>query len=328
MAQNPTDMSAFVTAQKDDASKLIGAYLSPVVKGFSYGMTSGWYHTGQAHKPLGFDLGVTVSAVMIPSAEETFNPTKIGLSSATVPQQTIAPTIVGPNTSSSYQVNYTQGPLTVSQTINGPTGLDLKKNIGGNWVPVPMIQLGIGLIKNTDLKIRYAPEISNKDYNLKLLGFGLLHDVKQYIPGVKSLPFDLSVLVAYNSISGSSKISNTNTSADGVPYTTDGNFSYKFNSWVGQAIISKKFSVLTGYLGVGYGSVSTKMNIDGHFVLDPYTPLTIANPVVNPFSTSYSNNSLKLTMGMRLKLGPIYFNGDYTVQKYNALTVGFGIAVR
>jgi hypothetical protein len=31
---------------------------------------------------------------------------------------------------------------------------------------------------------------------------------------------------------------------------------------------------------------------------------------------------------MRLKLGPIFFNGDYTFQKYNMLSVGFGVAVR
>jgi len=326
-AQSPTDMSSFITAQKDDASKLIGAYLSPIVKGFSYGMTSGWYHTAKTHKVVGIDLGVTISGVMLPSSEQTFDPTKIGLSSSTVPLQTVAPTFIGPDITTKYNINYTQGPLTVSQQINGPTGADFKKNLGGNWVPVPMIQLGIGLIKNTDLKIRYAPEVNSKDYNVKLLGFGLMHDVKQYFPGVKSLPFDLSILAGYTSISGSSKISNTDTSIDGLPYTTDGNFSYKFNSWVVQALISKKVSVLTVYGGLGYGAVNTKLNMTGHYVLDPYAT-NQANPVTNPFSSSYSNNSMKLTVGMRLKLGPIYFNGDYTVQKYNALTIGMGVSVR
>lgn len=330
-AQNESDLSAFMTAEKNDASKLVGAYISPLIKGFSYGMTGGWYHTGKTHNKLGVDLGVSVSTVMLPSSEETFNPTKIGLSGTITPNQTVSPTIIGSDNVSpnSYNVNYTQGPITVSQSFTGPQGLNFKKNIGGNWVPVPMIQLGIGLIKSTDLKIRYLPEQKYGDNSrVKMLGFGLMHDIKQHIPGIKMLPFDLSVLVAYNSVDGTSSLVNTNTGNDGKPYSTDGKLSYTLNSWVAQAIVSKKVAVLTFYLGVGYGAVSTKAKITGRYVLDPYNATTIANPLIDPFATNYSNNSAKLTTGIRLKLGPIYFNGDYTVQKFSALTIGFGASIR
>lgn len=333
-ANSQSDMSAFLMAEKSDASKLIGAYVSPVIKGVSYGMTSGWYHTGKTHNKLGIDFGVTISAVMMPSSEQTFDPTKLGLSGATTPNQNLSPTIIGPKTaapSNSYDVSYTNGPVSVNQTINGPDGLDFKKNLGGNWIPVPMIQLGIGLIKNTDLKVRFIPN-QNKDSKsggngVGMLGFGLLHDVKQYFPGVKSLPFDLSVLLAYTSVNGSSSLVNTDQSNDGRPYSDNGKVSYKLNSWVFQAIISKKVSVLTFYMGVGYGTVNSKVSITGSFALDPYAT-NGAYPLVDPFSTTYSNKSMKLTTGMRLKLGPIYFNGDYTVQKYSALTVGFGASIR
>ena len=300
-------------------------------------MTSGWYHTAKTHKKLGIDLGVTVSAVILPSSEQSFDPNKIGLNTANIsPNQTASPTIIGPKTiggTNSYPAHYTAGPLTVNQTFNGPDGLDFKKNIGGNWIPVPMIQLGIGLIKNTDLKIRYVPSTNKQSQSggndIQMLGFGLLHDIKQYMPGVKLLPFDLSVLVAYNSVKGSSSLRNTDTSNDGRPYSNDGKVTYTLNSWVAQALISKKVAVLTFYAGIGYGSVSSKVDITGTFVLDPYSPLP-NNPgtFTNPFATTYNNKSAKLTLGMRLKLGPIYFNGDYTVQKYNALTIGLGASVR
>jgi len=337
-ASGQSDMSAFLTAEKSDASKLIGAYISPVIKGVSYGMTNGWYHTGKTHKKLGIDLGVTVSAVMLPSSDQSFDPTKLGLSSNTVPNQNASPTIIGPKTiaaTNSYNVNYTltgtSGSLPISQTINGPDGLDFKKNIGGNWVPVPMIQLGIGLIKNTDLKIRYIPSTNKGSKSggndIKMLGFGLMHDIKQYFPGVKLLPFDLSILAAMNSVTGSSSLMNTDQSQDGVPYSNDGVVTYKFSSWIAQAVISKKVSVLTFYAGVGYAAVNTKVNITGTYILDPYAT-SQAFPITNPFSTTYSNTGMKLNAGMRLKLGPIYFNGDYTIQKYSALTVGFGASIR
>ncbi len=333
------DVSAFLSAQTSDANKLIGAYVSPLMKGLSYGMTSGWYNTAKPHKIGGVDLGVSLAVVMMPSSEETFNPTKLGLSANTVPNQTVAPTIIGPKISSSYTM--TRGGVVLTN-VDGPEGLDLKKNIGMNAVPVPIIQLGIGLIKSTDLKIRLLPEQKTGDSKLKMLGFGLMHDIKQHFPGVKMLPFDLSILVAYNSISGSTSLANTKTDSnppnngfpnqnDGVPYSPDGKANYTFNSWLFQALISKKVAVLTFYAGVGYAAVSSKSSMTGRFILDNplYTGTTNPGPaIVDPYSSTYKNNGLKLTVGMRLKLGPIYFTGDYTVQKYNALTVGFGASIR
>ncbi len=195
-----------------------------------------------------------------------------------------------------------------------------------------MFQVGIGLIKSTDLKIRFLPEQKFGDSKASMFGVGLMHDIKQYFKGVKVLPFDLSALVAYNSISGSTGLTNTNTSqTDGLPSSSDGKSTYSFNSWLFQALISKKLSVVTFYGGVGYGIVSTKANITGTFTLDnPLFPNPALNPVpvklTNPFSTKFDNNGMKLTAGIRLKFGPIYFSGDYTVQKFNVFTAGFGVA--
>jgi hypothetical protein len=331
------DISTFLAAEKDDANKLIGAFVSPMIKGLSYGMTSGWYNTAKAHKIGGVDLGVSLAVVNMPTSEQTFDPTKLGLSANTVPSTNQAPTFIGPKTPSSYTITNNGYKLT---SVDGPEGLDFKKNIGMNAVPVPIFQLGVGLIKNTDLKIRYLPEQKQGDSKLGMIGFGLMHDIKQHMPGVKMLPFDLSVLVAYNSISGSTSLINTRIDPvtgypnqnDGVPYSSDGKANYTFNSWLIQALISKKVAVLTFYAGVGYAAVSSKANITGSFTMDnpAYTPTNGVPQVVlkDPFSTSYSNNGLKLTAGMRLKLGPIYFNGDYSVQKYNALTIGFGASIR
>src|SRR5258708_33428739 len=56
-AQSQSDLSAFLQAQKNDASKFMAAYTTPAIKAVSYGMTNGWYHTGKAHGKLGVDLG-------------------------------------------------------------------------------------------------------------------------------------------------------------------------------------------------------------------------------------------------------------------------------
>src|SRR5258708_14308974 len=103
-AQNPSDMSKFLSTSQQgrDASKLIGAYTSPIIKAVSYGMTGGWYHTGKTHGKLGVDVGVTLSTVFTPTSENYFNPANLGFSSSTSYNGNTthpglgAPTFVGP----------------------------------------------------------------------------------------------------------------------------------------------------------------------------------------------------------------------------------------
>lgn len=340
-AQNEEDLANFLKAGEEDASKLMTAYLEPIVKSMSYGMAGGWYHTAKPHKSLGIDVGVSMNLAFIPTSDNFFDPNKLNLSTnttylgarpngsgASYDPTRKAPTIFGPKDETQYSSTYDpdgSGPLPAQVlTFNGPEGFDVKKSIGFAAAPAPMIQLGIGVIKNTDLKVRFVPkqEIGSSTFNM--FGVGVLHDIKQHIKGIKMLPFDLSALVAYNSVAGTTDLSNSNAS-DGTPDSDNGELDFKFNSWVIQALISKKISVLTGYAGFGYSMVSTNVDVTGDYVIDPGNPTFI---ITNPVAIDYKNNSMRLTLGMRLKFGPIYLNGDYTFQKYNTLSIGLGVSVR
>lgn len=334
MAQNESDFANFLQASGQDASKLVQAYVEPVIKGVSYGMTGGWYHTAKPHKPFGVDIGVSMNLAFIPTSENYFNPNGLGLTTVTNFQNTTnpsqgAPTILGPKDATTYTATYDpgNGNGTQSFTFNGPKGLDMKDAVGFAAVPVPMAQIGIGLVKNTDLKIRLVPKREFGESDIQMFGLGVMHDIKQHIPGIKLLPFDLSALVAFNSVKGSTSLINTNT-GDSRPDSDDGKASYKFNSWVIQALISKKVSVLTGYAGVGYNIVKTNVDVTGTYEIYsqefPATPIEIPNPI----AIDFKNNSFRFTAGMRLKFGPLYLNTDYTLQKYKVWSVGMGFAFR
>ena len=338
-AQSTADLSKLLQTTQQDASKLIGAYSAPVIKAVSYGMTGGWYHTGKTHNKFGVDFGVTISTVFIPTSDNYFNPASLGLSSSTsyVGNTTNpgkgAPTFSGPKDQTSYSSTYDPdgtGPIP-KQTIpfSGPQGLDLKKSIGFSAAPVPMAQLGFGLWFNTDIKLRYLPKIKSNESNVQMLGVGLMHDIKQWIPGVKELPFDLSVLAAFTSFTGSTNLV-IGPNTDGRPESKDGKISYKLNSWVGQIVISKKVSVLTFYLGVGYGAVNTNVDVTGTFdiAVKDSGGFPAVVQIKDPAKIKFNNNGLKVTGGMRLKFGPIYLVGDYTLQKYNSFAVGLGASIR
>lgn len=340
-AQNQEDIARFLNAGRADAAKLMDAYLQPAVKSLSYGMTGGWYNTAATHKTLGFDLGVSVNLATIPASEDFFDPNALGLSVTTYqgardygsPDGTPydltrkAPTFFGPDDRTSYLAD-PDGPNGPAQPFQfqGPEGLNIKESIGFAGVPVPVAQLGIGIIKHTDLKLRLIPKTEAGGSTLSMLGLGVQHDVKQYIRGIKLLPFDLSVLVAYNSLKGETDLRYQNQGAgDTRPGSADGMGVYKFNSWVYQALISKRISVLTVYGGVGYSMINTTADVKGTFTINA-TPASIN--FTDPVSINIKNKSLRFTAGMRLKLGPIYFVGDYTIQQYKMFNVGFGFSIR
>ena len=111
-----------------------------------------------------------------------------------------------------------------------------------------MVQLGIGIYKNTDLKLRWIPTVDvGDDGEFNLFGFGVMHDVKQHIPGLKNVPFDLSALIGYTKMSLDYNLANAtaNNSPDASLSTQNGKSSFEARAWTIQGIISKKFSVIS-----------------------------------------------------------------------------------
>ena len=178
------------------------------------------------------------------------------------------------------------------------------------------MNLGIGLPKGIDLKIRYIPNVGLSDeMEIGLFGVGIMHDIKQYIPGVKKLPFDLAAFVGYTKFK--TKVT--------LDFAQNQSSEFDVSATTIQALISKKLAVLTVYGGVGYDISKGKLAVKGSYDIDGSGT---GAPIVNPIDISVSSNSPRVTAGMRLKLGPITFHGEYTLQKYSAITAGFGISVR
>lgn len=315
------DIDRYLEAGTEDASKLLKEYLTPALNGFGYGINNGWYNTAKAHKTLGFDLTVTVSAVTVPSSKEFFtfrnsDYKNIRLASGETAQ---LPSVMGPNV---------EGPeLEILEDGEGPNrqvlasfrsiqGLGLKDEIGINAVPAPMAQLGIGIAKNTDLKLRYIPRIDlGGDGDIGLFGIGVMHDVKQWIPGIKLLPFDLSALVGYTKLTA-----NYDLEGNIAGENQKGEFSATGVTF--QGIISKQFSVLTLYGALGYNSTNTNAKIKGTYKLEDYSTLE------DPVDLSFGEGSMMLTAGFRLKLAILTLHADYTLNKYPVITAGIGFSVR
>jgi len=316
------DLDQLFSGSVKDAKYLSEGYISPMLKAVGYGLNQGWYNTARPHKFPGFDLTLSVNPVFIPSADKIFNVDNTKMTNVALVSDVDGkpvdpsngkgniPTLFGADKSTSYATKDL-----IPTTFQGPKGTGL------GFLPMPTLNLGIGLPKGFDIKFRFVPTIdlgkaSGNDITGKfgLFGIGVLHDFKQWIPGIKALPFDLSAFVGYTKMTLNAGLSSSN---------PDQKAEFTSSATTIQVLISKKISVLTPYAGVGINMATTKLGIKGTYDFGGST-----GSVKDPFDLSVASNGPRATAGLRLKFGPIAFHGDYTLAKYKSASVGFGINVR
>ena len=282
--------------------KLIEAYFTPMAESFGAGLNNGWYNTAKPHSLGGFDLTFTLNTVIIPNSAETF---KIGDAFGNVfkSDENEASTIFGSDNET--DMTYTNRVTDSSFNFQMPGGLKTPA------VPLPMIQAGIGLIKNTAIDIRYMPMLNVGDnINVNLFGVGIKHDLLQWIPGIgDAIPMSLSLQAGYTSLNTELKI-------------LEQEVSLKTKATTINLVASKKLLMVTGYVGLGYNSATTTFTADADFDLDG---LHFDEKVEVAFE---SNNNLRTNIGLRLNMTVVTIQADYTFAEYPTATLGLGVSLR
>lgn len=319
---------------------LVSGFIKPIGEDFGALSNNGWYSTAENHKKWGFDLQVTMNTIFANSDAKTFpTPTLNGVSylGTTSGLTAPAPTAYGAETEiPRYQ--FTTGPNStpIQMQFIGPGGGNISKDVPVGSLVVPTITGGIGLFANTDIRFRYTPNVKFGDTELKNWGVGIMHDIKQHIPGIKMAPFSLSLLLAYSQLTATTNLGGLYGISSGSPSNYAGQEGIgETKGFTGQVLISKSLSVVTFYGGLGYNSSTTTYDINGSYYVDKAftgggSSVPLLNPVTlsNPFHQDYTVSGFRFTGGIRFKLGPILLNGDYThLTDKGMLTAGFGFTV-
>jgi hypothetical protein len=318
-AQAQFDFDSFLEAGINDANKLLESYLEPGFQGMGYGINGGWYNTARPHQTLGFELSFSASAAIVPSSAQFFtfknsDYQNVRLSDNSRNQ---LPTLFGPNLGADDLPELTfLDPDTGQEVIriSAPTGLGIDETLPLNAVPTPMVQLSVGLFKGTDIKLRYVPATTfgeDDDAEVELFGLGVMHDIKQHIPVIKALPFDLSIFAGFTNLKTTLAVdASVNQFAE-----------IETKGVILQALVSKKLAFITAYGGIGYSKASTTFNLLGTYTTETST-------FTDPINLAYDNNGVRANVGLRLRL--LFFNifGEYAFQTYNTATVGIGFSFR
>jgi len=319
----------FLRSAPTDAAKFVQAYFSPWANAFGAGLNGSWYNTAKPHKFGGFDVTTSFNVGMVPESAGTFDITKIGLSSALIGTG-MASSISGPNASGP-EMTYKSGAYTLA-TFNTPPGTAWK------YIPVPMLQVGIGLPMGTELKVRYLPKIPIKGGDVSMWGVGLMHSIMQYIPGNKLLPLDLSLFAGYTRLTGNVPL-NLQPQLGYVDIITlplnNQNLDASVDALNISAIASLNIPVLTIYGGLGYTKTRTNVTLSGNFPSPKlygtsveYRDDGVRTGADFPKIDIKDFSGLRANIGLRIKLAVITIHADYTRAQYNVISTGLGISFR
>ena len=321
----------------DDASLLSQNYLKPAMEGLMYSMNGSWATTAKVHKKFGFDLTIGVNASLVPDKAKAFAFVPSDYSYLTLANNETELQTVMSEDDSEVMVNVKipneNGNGTyrvVSFTMPGGITEDLPVNA----VPAPVVQIGFGLPFKTDIKARFVPTQRYDDVEAKLLGFGLQHDLTQYLGIIDKSPLSVSVLGAFTNMSVTYDMDDQDAS-DNVQ-VINGEAEYKMNTWTVQALASLDFKFLTIYGSAGYNSGKTTAKMKGDYILTYDIEDENGNPaglpedvnITDPVNLDFEANGMRATLGMRLNLSIFKIFADYTFQNYNTATVGIAFSVR
>ena len=338
VAFSQTDVVEFLKGGKNDAIKLFQAYLEPYAFALGDGLNNGWYNSAETHRIFGFDLTVSASAIQIPEEAKTFDFSKLGLDNLVVKSGgNLAPTVAGANIPGPrISVKDSQGNAMVEFNSPNGAGLDL--------VPVPMAQVGFGLLPHTDIIGRYVPEMTydNNGDEMKLgfWGVGFKHNFMKWMPVLKELPFDASLFGSYSEVNAQSELSFT-----ASDYGSDPNIHVTFTPSSDQflkvktktskfgLVVSKKISILTVFGGIG--QITSKSNVDllGRFPVvnkaqSGGLEITNEGALIDPVALSFETSNISFDAGLRIKIAVLSLFGSINHSEYTSYNAGISLGVR
>jgi hypothetical protein len=343
----------FLYGYTNDAKLLLTEYMRPYADIMGANLNAGWYNTAKPHKLGGFDITFTGSVAFAPVSALTYNLDDLTTLQADVVgstgTETLAPTIAG-NMESLPELVYSEtviNPLTDLPETFETIRVTHPNGTGIDFLPMPMAQLTIGLIKGTDVSFRFVPDIALGEYGkFGMFGIGGRHSISQWIPVLKQLKFiNIALQGGYTKIGTLAGLNMTPTDVQVDPFAGDPNapdwndqfLHLNLSGWTMNLIASQSIPVITVYEGIGFASSAVDLALLGHYPLNSIVTdqgedfgKTTYTVVKDPIETLdiEGNRNLRLNAGLRLKLGLLTLHYDFTRTLYSTHTAGIGITFR
>ena len=303
--------SAISFAQFDDVSDiaedlvfLADKYVSPAAEASAYQSSGGWYTSAKKKEFWDLEISLQGNLLFIPNKSKNFLLNESDLKNLS---------IQGDETSASLPTALGGDNFVVIEGSIGddPFEFDSPEGINESFVKHAQLQASLGLWKGTSLIGRFSPKIKiNKTY-YQILGFGVQHNVSQWIPSLKETSFDLSGLLTYSFYSVSDTFSAVN-----LPIGTLNSVVVDGESLMFNIIASKQIEKFTFSTAIGLTSskFDYKVGGDGDLVLNT---LNQALGTLNESKTNFKGD-----FGIDYRFYDFSVNTMLTLGNYSNLIFG------
>lgn len=273
----------------DDLIILTEQYISPAAEGSVYQASGGWYSNFTPKKMFDVEVSLQYNMLFIPNKYKTFLVNEADLQNIGIKGSAITaeiPTALGGETS-----------VVLEGQIGDETfEFDAPEGIGQETVKHGQIQAAVGLWKETNLIVRYSPNININDTDYSSFGVGIAHHLNQWIKPLKESSYHFGILATYTNYSVEDEFSEADlilATIDGIKVSGD---SFGFNFVASKSIKQFDFSA-----ALGFTSTKFDYEVTGSNLVDSLDILGFLNDSLGELDTTDSNFKMDLNVNYRIK---------------------------
>lgn len=298
-------------ATLSDVLFLSNEFVSPAADASVYLTSSSWATSAKSLGKFKFDFSINGNVLPIPKHRKTTSVESSDFKSLTIrgnQEIAIIPTALGGDTSTFFDFNI-GGQQYEMQAFEG---VDL------SVIPYGFLQASIGLWKETELTVRYAPKLKLAESSYQTLGASLKHSLSQYSSKADE-SLDIAILVAYSKFDldlffEDFKLQPSNSIAP--PLAVINAIVVDGDMWMAQFIASKQIKKIeiTGQVGVTQSEFEYSLGGDDSPVLG----------VLNQQLGTLSENKLglKADVGMNYHFSKFYISSMLTLGNFTNFNFG------
>lgn len=302
--------STIASAQLEDLGAIVGdlvfladKYVSPAAEASVYQSSGGWYTSAKKKDLWELEISLQGNMLVVPNKSKNFVINNLDLDYFQIQGDVTSantPTALGGS-------NY----IVLEDRDNNGIEFDSPEGIDEAFVEHGQLQASLGLWEGTTLIGRYSPKIKiNKTY-YQLYGFGLQHNISQWIPSLNESSFDLAGLITYSVYSVSDNFSEIKFAGESLnSVVIDG------KSWGFNLVASKQINDFNISSAVGIASSKFEYALGGTGT----NLLPLLNRELGTLNESKSN--FKADVGVDYRIGDFSLNTMVTIGEYTNLILG------
>ncbi|WP_375238607.1 DUF6588 family protein [Aurantibacter sp.] len=293
-----------INAVASDLIFLTEKYITPAAEAPTYQSSGGWYTNFTPKKIFEIEASLQYNLLLITNKNKTFLVNESELQNIQIQgSSTFAyiPTALG-----------NDDVVVLEGSINGDSfEFDAPEGINEKTVKHGQLQASVGLWKQTNLIVRYAPNIKINDTNYQSFGFGVSHHLNQWIKSLKESSYHFGVLFNYSNTSVEDTFNAANLQLGTINGIAVDGETFGFNLVGSKSYKNFDFS---SSLGLTSSKFDYKVSGTGELLLE------ILNQSLATLNTSKTN--FKADFNVNYRFNNFSVNTMFTVGDYSNLNFG------